>query len=119
MAMVITYAGVESVRKVIGTWTGAADGTASATTEGDYHGKIVGLTTIPGAGGDAPTDNYDLVVTDEQGHDVLLGAGANRDTANTEHVASASLASVASSRLTISITNSGNAKKGTVILWIG
>lgn len=108
-----------SVKKIVATWTsgtGAEGGTASATTSSAFDGKLIGLTTDPGS--TAPTDNYDLTVTDSGSHDVLLGAGADRDTANTEHVAEASLGAVAGSKLTFSITNAGDAKEGVAILWI-
>ncbi len=108
-----------SVKKIVWTWTsgdGAEGGTVTSTTTASFDGKVIGLTTDPGA--TAPTDNYDVVINDAAGHDVLLGAGANRDTANTEHVAEASLGAVAASRLTLSITNAGDAKEGVVILYI-
>ncbi|KKK54249.1 hypothetical protein LCGC14_3086620, partial [marine sediment metagenome] len=63
-------------------------------------------------------DNYDLVVTDAAGVDILAAAGANRDTANTEYVASASLGAVASSLLTFTISNAGDTKEGVVYLYI-
>lgn len=108
-----------SARKIVWAWTsgdGAEGGTVTKATANAYDGKIVGLTTDPGA--TAPTDNYDITITDADGHDVLLGAGADRDTANTEHVAEASLGAVAGSVLTLNVTNAGDAKIGTVILWI-
>jgi hypothetical protein len=42
------------------------------------------IVTNPGA--TAPTDNWDFVLNDSDGVDVLGGAGANRDTANSEQV---------------------------------
>lgn len=116
--MTLAESGSGTVRKIVATWTsgdGGEAGTASATTVGVYDGKLIGLTTDPGS--TAPTDNYDLEVTDGD-HDTLLGAGANRDTANTEHVAEASLGAVAARKLTFLITNAGDAKQGVVILWI-
>jgi len=109
-----------SVKKIVFAWTsgqGAYGGTASGTTTSSYDGEILGLTTIP-SGAAAPTDNYDLTLTDAGGHDVLLGAGADRDTADTEHVARASLAAVAASPLTLAVTNAGEAKAGTVVVYI-
>ena len=44
-------------------------------------GRLVQMITDPG--GTAPQDNYDIVLTNG-GADMLLGGGANRDTANTE-----------------------------------
>ena len=48
-------------------------------------GKLLAIETNPGS--TAPTDNYDIALDDAEGHDVLEGAGANRDTANTEKAA--------------------------------
>lgn len=48
------------------------------------HGHDVAITTNPGS--PAPTDNYDITLTDEDGLDVLNGKAANRDTANTERI---------------------------------
>lgn len=107
-----------SAKKVVFSWTSSAGGAASETTTAAFDGKIIGLTTIPAGGGSAPTDNYDIVVTDVDGHDVLLGAGANRDTANTEHVAEASLGVVAASKLTLTVSNAGATKSGTVIVYV-
>jgi len=109
-----------SCKKIAFLWvsgTAAEDGTASATTTAAFDGDIIGLATIPTAG-ILPTDNYDLTVTDVGGHDVLLGQGANRDTANTEYVAGTSLAGVAGSKLTLNVTNAGTSKGGTCILYI-
>lgn len=76
-----------SVKKAVFAWTSATGGAADGTTSAVFDGKLIGLTTIPAGGGSAPDDNYDVVISDVEGHDLLLGAGLNRDTANTEHVA--------------------------------
>ena len=107
-----------SIKKVVFAWTSSAGGAADGVSTGVYDGKIIGLTTVPSGGGTAPSDDYDVAIADVGGHDVLLGAGANRDTANTEHVAEASLGAVAGSKLTLAVTNAGSAKQGTVILWL-
>lgn len=114
----ITEKGVGSVKKVTFAWTSSAGGAADGVTSEVFDGKVIGLTTVPAGGGDAPSDNYDVAINDGDGHDVLLGAGANRDTANTEHVAEASLGAVAHSRLTLAVTNGGDSKQGSVILYI-
>lgn len=106
------------VKKIKFAWTSATAGTASGTTTSAYDGKVEQLVTVPGTAGDAPADNYDLTVTDADGLDVLIGAGADRDTANTELVAGTSLGAVAGSRLTFSIANAGDANKGTAYLII-
>jgi hypothetical protein len=108
---------VGTVKKVSFAWTSSAGGAADATTTAVIDGKLLGFATVPDAVA-APTDNYDITITDAQGLDVLLGQGANRDTANTEYVDGASIAAVASSVLTLGVTNAGNAKEGTAVLWI-
>lgn len=54
---------------------------------------------------------------DAAGFDVLLGAGADRSAVAAEGVAPGS-ASVAFGALTLHITNAGNAKSGTVVLYV-
>jgi len=97
-------------------WTVDAAGAATGTTTGTYNGKIEVLVTDPGAG--PPTDNYDIVVTDEDGYDTLAGAGANRDTANTETVLASTLSVVANDKLTLTLAAAGNATSGVVIVYI-
>lgn len=116
----ITERYIEAVKKITWAWTSAADGTltgVTTTTTAPYDGKLLGFATIPD-GSTAPDDNYDVTVTDSNGHDVLLGAGANRDTANTEYANQTTIAAVASSKLTLAVSGAGSGKKGTVILWI-
>jgi hypothetical protein len=108
-----------TVKKIKFAWTsgtGGEGGTASGTTTYAYDGKLELLTTDPGA--TAPSDDYDITITDSDSIDVLAGAGANRDTANTEQVLGSSLGAVAGSKLTINITNAGDAKVGTAYLYI-
>lgn len=119
MSVTVTEKTLGSVKKVTFAWVSAADGTATGATTGvEYDGKIIGLTTIPGAAALAPDDNYDITITDADGHDVLLGAGANRDTANTESVTEASLGAVASSKLTINVSGAGDSNAGTAIVYL-
>ena len=105
-----------SLKRVKFAWTSSAGGAADATTSATYSGEVLTLVTDPGA--TAPTDNYDVVVNDADSIDVLAGAGANRDTANTEYVLAASLGGCVDSKLTLAITNAGNAKDGTVYVYI-
>lgn len=111
---------IGTVRKIIFTWTAGTAGeagTASGTTTGAYDGELLGLTTDPD-GTSAPTDDYDITLSDSDGHDVLLGAGANRDSAAVEHVAKASLAAVCGSTLTFAVTNAGSGGKGVAVVYI-
>lgn len=105
-----------SIKKITFAWTSDGDGDAEGTTTYAYDGAIIAMMTIPD-GTSAPSDNYDVAVNDANGHDVLFGAGANRDEATTEYVTSA-LGAVAGSTLTVSVSNAGDTKKGTVVLWL-
>jgi len=109
-----------TIKKIKFSWTsgdGGEDGTASGQTTYAYSGKILGLATDPD-GVAIPTDNYDITMTDEDGMDVLMGGGADRDTANTEYVLSTSLGAVANDKLTINIAAAGTNKKGIAYLYI-
>lgn len=116
--MAVTEERISPIKKVIFAWTSAADGTASEQTTNVYSGEIIRLVTIPGTAGVQPTDQYDITITDEDSVDVLAAAGANRSNANTEQVAASSLGCVANNKLTINVTNAGNAKSGTAIIYI-
>jgi len=107
-----------TVKKIKFEWTCTDGGVADLETTEVYSGKILGLTTVPGTGGDAPADNYGVELMDEDGVDVLMGGGLLRDTANTEHVLSASLGAVANDKLHLYITAAGITKKGTVYVFI-
>tara|TARA_Y100000310_G_C20127341_1_gene554235 strand:+ start:130 stop:531 length:402 start_codon:yes stop_codon:yes gene_type:complete len=77
----------DSVKVATLTCTGdASDGSYPATTltvipRNDIGGRLLQIISDPGA--TAPTDNWDVTLTNGGG-DMLLGLGANRDTANTE-----------------------------------
>lgn len=118
MSCTITQENKGHVRKVKAVWVSAADGTASGTTTLPYTGEIVRLVTIPAAAGSAPTALYDVVVNDEDGADVLMGAGANRSASATEQVLASSLGCVANDVLAFAVTNAGDTKGGTIILYI-
>src|SRR5688572_29031039 len=107
-----------SVKKITWAWTCDASGNADLVTTQAYDGVIRRLVTVPGAAALAPDDNYDVAIVDGDGADVLLGGGANRDTANTEQVASSSLGVVAGDKLTLQVSGAGNANAGVVHLYI-
>ena len=106
-----------SVKKIKFEWTSSAGGAADAVTTNAYSGVLERLITIPGAGGSAPTTLYDVVVNDDAG-DALMGAGANLSATVTEQVLASSLGSVANDLLTLAVTNAGNAKTGTVVIYL-
>jgi len=109
-----------TVKKITCAWTsedgGGSAGKAQKTTTNIYSGEIIRLVTDPGA--TAPSDDYDIYVYDEDGMDVLMAAGKDRDTVNTEQVLGTSLGCVANDKLTFYVENAGNAKIGTIYLYI-
>jgi len=81
----LAHAQIGHIRKVVATCVAdAADGSFPATVLPAIEGRILALVTNPGA--TAPQANYDLVVTNQHGYDVLQGLGANRHTSTTETV---------------------------------
>lgn len=109
-----------SVKRVKFAWTSSAGGAADATTTGFYTGQILAIATDPD-GTDVPTANYDVAINDDDGVDVLNGAGANKSDSLTETISASlgvSLGYVVSSKLTLAVTNAGNAKKGVVYVFI-
>lgn len=105
------------IKSIKAAWTASAGGAADGTTAKHYSGKVELLTTIPD-GVAVPIDNYDITALDEYGVDVLAGAGANRDTANTEQVLSASLGGVVGDKIAFHVANAGNGGKGVVYLLV-
>jgi hypothetical protein len=115
-----------TVRKYVLDWVSHTDGTVNLPTDIPVVGEILRVVFDPG--GVAPTDDYDLVLNDEHGIDVLAGQGANHDTANSEHVCpgvplkdgtTVSVRPVAvAGLLTLVITNAGSGKAGSVILYV-
>lgn len=118
MAMSVTITEQEQrqgIQRVKFAWVSAADGTASGTTASKFNGLVYECVTDPSA--TAPTDNYDITITDDDGIDVLHGLGANRDTATTEYLeASDGLGIVHNSTLALAIANAGDSKEG--VVWL-
>jgi hypothetical protein len=118
-----------AINKVIVDWT-SDDSTGAVTgTTRKIVGYLIKGVTDPGA--TAPTDNYDITITDEEGVDVLAACEdglLNRDTANSEQqyflvldTAATPLAQsihpVVCDKLTIAVANAGNSKVGQLILY--
>lgn len=106
----------KSVKRIKWAWTATAGGAADKVTPNGFYGKVLACVTIPDSG-TAPTDNYDITITDADGFDVLQGTGANRDTANTE-TAVPTTDSPVYGPLTLNVTNAGNGGKGVTILYV-
>ena len=119
----ITEETLSTVKKVTWVWVSAADGTVGAvavvtTTTNAYSGECLRLITVPATGADQPDDNYNVAILDEDGVDVLIGAGATRDETNTEQVIASSLGAVANDKLKLTVSAAGAGLGGTVHLYI-
>ena len=104
------------------SWTAdAADGSVPATASPLFNGYVFLVTTNPGA--TAPTDNYDITLTDSDGVDIAGGELLNRDTANSEQ-AVPKVGAVYGSRyvedgVTLNLSgNSVNSATGTVKIYV-
>lgn len=120
------------MRSVKWAWTSDGSGNVNGFPMARaIGGKVVNLVTKPGAGGVAPTDNYDVQILDEIGRDILDGKGMNRDTANTETVSPRTFLTdggtpaitdvgqiAVDDILNLVITNAGAAKQGIVVLYL-
>lgn len=129
-AMTFAYDDEGPVRRVVVDWT-SDDGTGavSGTTRKIVGALVRGVTDPSGTA--APTDDYDVTITDENGVDVLAGCQktlANRDTANTEEayffLLNADASAVAEAafpvvcdKLTVAVTNAGNSKQGRIVVY--
>ncbi len=122
---------VGGIRKILVSWTSDdTTGAVSGTTR-KIVGQLIKGVTDPGSA--APTANYDITITDEEGVDVLaacIAAGRldNRHTSTSEqayffveNVNTAPLAMAAHpvvcDALTIAVANAGNSKTGQLVLY--
>lgn len=121
------YRGV--IKKIIIDWT-SDDTTGAVTgTTRKIVGRLIKAVTDPGA--TAPTDNYDIAITDEESVNILTACQstlANRHTSTTQEVyffildaAATPLAQsshpVVCDTLTVAVTAAGNSKTGQIILY--
>lgn len=118
-----TSAANDGTLKLIWDWVGdnANGSVPSAQTADTITGYVLLGETNPGAA--APTDNYDIVVTNEEGTDIFGGELMNRDTANNEQavplVGNAYGPRFVNSKLTMTLTNNSvNSATGRLILYV-
>jgi hypothetical protein len=129
MAVTFAYETTGYVKRVIVDWVSDASGDAAGTSA-KIEGTLIKAVTVPSSTA-APTDNYDIVITDDNGVNVLANCIddlMNRHTTNTQEIYClvSSLAAtdpggavhpVVSNPLTITIDEAGNAKAGKLILY--
>ncbi len=100
----------------------AANGSVtSVASASDIFGFVVLVLTNPGA--TAPTAEYDLTITDEEGCDILGEEGANRSATVTEQVIPAIGSGFGprfvNSKLTLNLSNNSvDSANGTVLVYV-
>ena len=100
-------------------WTSDDEGAASAISPATLNGIVESVTFVPGAGDDAPSDNYDVTITDMYSVDILHGAGENRSSSATESISrslATALGEVCNSQVTLNVSGAGANKKGAIYL---
>lgn len=117
-----TWEGSSPIQVIQLAWTTVATG-AFTSTDTNYTGEgfLYMVETDPD-GTAAPTDDYDITLTNANGVDIMGGALANRDTANTEIVMPLLNGNYTAipfiGTLTLAITNAGANKSGKVRLYL-
>lgn len=106
------------VKKYSILWTSSAGGAVSANPFAVIKGRIVQARFTPSGGGTAPSDNYGVAVNDDSGADVLKGGGAARSATVTSIVTLNPPVLIDSVNLDVVVSAAGNAKQGTVDLYV-
>lgn len=118
MSCTITENAHGSVKKVRFSFVTAADGTASGTTTLPYNGEILAFCATSGS--QAPTNLYDVTISDADSTDVLAGLGANitSGAAWRKLRPDDDLLWVVNSKLTLAVTNGGDTKDAVLDVYI-
>ena len=104
-------------------WTSSSAGGGLVELGGiRLNGRVVELVTTPGTAGTQPDDNYNVMLEDPDGFDVLQTLGTNRDELNAEDVpivfAGTSLHPVVLGSHTLKVAAAGNANTGTITMYV-
>lgn len=108
-------------------WVSDASGNVTANTLAVKRGRLHQVKFIPDAAGTQPSDLYDVTLLDADSVDLLLGLGADRSNAASSIVprldgqggTSGPLCWYEGGTLTPTVANAGNAKGGTLVLYVG
>jgi hypothetical protein len=107
------------VTKITLAWTSDASGNVNTNPFAGLVGFLHQLKIVPGTGGTVPTASYGVKLVDVDTLDLLSGAGlAQSATVPLLIVFQNGLLLDGSTTLDLIITAAGNAKTGTVTLWI-
>lgn len=110
----VTYT---SPKKITFDWLSDGAGAADATTTAKLDGVLLLVAFVPDGGATAPDDNYDVVLNNADGIDMLAGQGANRSQNLTQFISSG-MGAFAGESITLGVTNSGAANGGKVYVFL-
>lgn len=105
-------------------WVSDAAGAVSGNTLSIKRGVVVAVKFKPDGGGTAPSDLYDVTFEDSDNVDLLMGGGANLSNTLTTRKKPALNTSDelffegCAATCELVVANAGNAKGGTVVLWV-
>jgi len=100
-------------------WTSSAGGAVSGNPFTVKRGYLVSAKAIPAAGGSAPTALYDITLVDTDSVDLLNGLAADQSaTLGQYFLFDPPFYQDGTQQLDLVIANAGNAKSGTVKLWV-
>lgn len=100
-------------------WTSDAAGDVTGNAFDVVAGRLVSIRFVPGTGGVAPDDLYDVTLTDGDVTDLLDGQGANRSATATSLVQwDPALFQDGSRTYDVVVANAGNANSGTVVILV-
>jgi hypothetical protein len=113
------------VRKLVISWTSDGSGNATGNT-GGINGVVLCVVFDPDDSA-APTDQYDVTLSDENGVDILAGQGANLSSsassavcpgiAFTDGTTASTVPRAVCGDLSLSVSNAGDTKKGQVVIY--
>ncbi len=102
-------------------WTSDASGAVSGNGFAVKPGLLIQVKFVPNGGGTQPTNLYDVTLLDTDNVDVIGGGGVDRSNV-TGSILNATIQDPyfhdAQQNLDLVVANAGNAKGGTVYLWV-
>lgn len=109
----------DGVTKYTIAWTSTAGGAVSGNAFAVKRGQLLQVKFVPNTGATQPTDLYDATLIDTDSLDVLAGAGADLSNSAAKLILfNPTLFNDATQNMDLVIANAGNAKTGTVYLWV-
>ena len=115
----VTEHKLNPVKRVIFNWVADATGDVESTwTTSAFSGRITNFITEPAIGSASPDANYDIMLKNSFGYDVLKGGGGNRSQTATQYIADTTFIPLAGDRLILSVTHAGTVGAGTAMIYI-